>query len=177
MIGQPQAVPDVLLFEPRLFTDERGAFFTVFDSQAFPQNFVQENQSMSRRGVLRGLHSQDAPHAQGKLVRVVRGIVWDVAVDVRPGSPTFGRHAAAELSADNRRQLWIPPGFLHGFYTLSHEAEMVYAMTDYYAPGFERSVRWDDPDLNVPWPLLPDAGEPILSAKDRAAPVLREAFG
>ncbi|WP_415035226.1 dTDP-4-dehydrorhamnose 3,5-epimerase [Azonexus sp.] len=160
-------IPDVLLIEPRVFGDARGFFFESFNQQQFSQavpeaHFVQDNHSKSARGVLRGLHYQLAPKAQGKLVRVVAGEVFDVAVDIRAASPTYGQWVGALLSGENKRQLWIPPGFAHGFVTLSDTAEFLYKTTDYYAPEYERCIRWDDPDLAIDWPLR----TPLLSTKD-----------
>jgi dTDP-4-dehydrorhamnose 3,5-epimerase len=163
------AIPDVLIIEPRVFGDERGFFFESFNQQAFDEAvggkivFVQDNHSKSAKNVLRGLHYQLPPKAQGKLVRVVQGEVFDVAVDIRKGSPTFGKWVGEVLSAENKKQMWIPPGFAHGFLTLSETAEFLYKTTDYYAPQFERCIRWDDPDLAVIWPI---DGMPLLSAKD-----------
>lgn len=172
------AIEGVLVFEPKLFGDERGFFMESFNQRLFddavgaPVHFVQDNHSRSARGVLRGLHFQRAPHAQGKLVRVAAGAVFDVAVDIRPGSVTYGRWVGVELSADNHRQLWIPPGLAHGFLVLSDSADFLYKTTDYYAPQAEGSLRWDDPDLGIAWP---DAGvAPVLSPKDAVAPSLRE---
>lgn len=165
----PRAIPDVLLIEPKVFGDERGFFFESFNQQRFNEvtdlnlTFVQDNHSKSAKNVLRGLHYQLPPKAQGKLVRVVAGEVFDVAVDIRKDSPTFGHWVGEHLSADNKRQLWIPPGLAHGFLVLSESAEFLYKTTDYYAPELERCIRWDDPDLAIDWPL---AGEPLLSAKD-----------
>jgi dTDP-4-dehydrorhamnose 3,5-epimerase len=171
------AIDGVLIFEPKAFGDARGFFMESFNQRAFNQavghevQFVQDNHSRSAKGVLRGLHFQKAPHAQGKLVRVAAGAVYDVAVDIRPGSPTYGRWVGAELSASNHRQLWIPPGLAHGFLVLTDSADFLYKTTDYYAPHAEGAVRWDDPDLAIPWP---DVGmPPQLSAKDAAAPLLR----
>jgi dTDP-4-dehydrorhamnose 3,5-epimerase len=172
------ALDGVLLFTPRVHGDARGFFLESFNERAFdaavgaPVRFVQDNHSRSARGVLRGLHFQRAPHAQGKLVRVVRGAVFDVAVDIRPGSATFGRWVGAELSADNHRQMWIPPGLAHGFLVLSDDADFLYKTTDYYAPAAEGAVRWDDPDLAIDWPLGGQA--PVLSPKDAVAPRLRD---
>lgn len=163
------AIPDVLIIEPRVFGDERGFFFESFNQQAFNAavgqaiDFVQDNHSKSSKGVLRGLHYQLAPKAQGKLVRVVQGAVFDVAVDIRKGSKTYGQWVGEILSAENKKQLWIPAGLAHGFLTLSDTAEFLYKTTDYYSPEHERCIRWDDPDLNIRWP---DAGVPQLSAKD-----------
>ena len=171
-------IEGVLVFEPKMFGDDRGFFMESFNQRVFeeavgePVRFVQDNHSRSARGVLRGLHFQRAPHAQGKLVRVAAGAVFDVAVDVRPGSATYGRWFGAELSADNHRQLWIPAGLAHGFLVLSDSADFLYKTTDYYAPQAEGSLRWDDPDLAIAWP---DTGvQPILSGKDAVAPSLRE---
>ena len=170
MQSTPTVIPDVLVLEPTVFGDARGFFFESFNQRRFESlvggavRFVQDNHSRSGRGVLRGLHFQ-MPNPQGKLVRVATGAVFDVAVDIRPGSPTFGRWAGIELSAENRRQLWIPPGLAHGFLVLTEEADFLYKTTDYYAPEHERCIRWDDPDLAIQWPL--DA-EPILSRKDGA---------
>ncbi len=172
------ALDGVLLLTPRVHGDARGFFLESFNERAFdaavgaPVRFVQDNHSRSARGVLRGLHFQRSPHAQGKLVRVVRGAVFDVAVDVRPGSATFGRWVGAELSADNHRQMWIPPGLAHGFLVLTDDADFLYKTTDYYAPAAEGAVRWDDPDLAIDWPLGGQA--PVLSPKDAVAPRLRD---
>lgn len=168
-------IPDVLRIEPKVFGDERGFFYESFNQQHFEAatglsaTFVQDNHSRSAKNVLRGLHYQLAPKAQGKLVRVVAGAVFDVAVDIRRGSPTFGRWVGEVLSADNKRQLWIPPGLAHGFLVLSDSAEFLYKTTDYYAPELERSLAWNDPYLAIDWPL---SGPPLLSAKDAAAPRL-----
>lgn len=174
----PMAVPDVLLVEPEVRTDERGHFLESWNARAFAAAgiegpFVQDNQSESLRSVLRGLHCQ-LRQAQGKLVRVVEGEVYDVAVDLRATSPTFGRWCATRLSAADRRMMWIPVGFAHGYYTLSARATVLYKVTDYYAPQFERAVRWDDPDLGIDWPLA-EAGGPIVSARDAAGVALRAA--
>lgn len=172
-------LPGVLVLEPKVFGDARGFFMESFNQRAFKEaaghdvQFVQDNHSRSSRGVLRGLHYQLPPHAQGKLVRVTAGRVWDVAVDLRRGSATFGRWFGTELSGENHRQMWIPPGFAHGFVVLSDSADFLYKTTDYYAPPAERSVRWDDPALGIAWPMLDM--EFILSSKDAAAPSLREA--
>ena len=163
------AISDVVLLEPKVFGDERGFFFESFNRQAFKEatgldpDFVQDNHSRSVKGVLRGLHYQLPPKAQGKLVRVVEGEVFDVAVDIRKGSPTFGKWVGEVLSAGNKRQLWIPPGFAHGFLTLSDSAEFLYKTTDYYSPEHERCLRWDDPDLAIAWPLR---RPPLLAARD-----------
>jgi dTDP-4-dehydrorhamnose 3,5-epimerase len=167
-------IPGVLLLEPRVFTDDRGAFFESFNAAAFaaavgrPVSFVQDNQSTSRRHVLRGLHYQE-PRPQGKLVRVVAGAVYDVAADIRPGSPSFGRWVGIELSAENRRQLWVPEGLAHGFLVLSESAEVLYKTTEFYAPGCEKCLRWDDPTLGIRWPL---SAPPLLSPRDAAGAVL-----
>ena len=162
------AIPDVVLIEPKVFGDARGFFFESFNQRAFDEatgtsyQFVQDNHSRSSKGVLRGLHYQ-IQQPQGKLVRVVRGAVFDVAVDIRKSSPTFGQWVAEELSEDNHRQLWVPPGFAHGFVVLSDTAEFLYKTTDYYAPAHERCILWNDETLAIHWP----AGiQPILSAKD-----------
>ncbi|MFF7394952.1 dTDP-4-dehydrorhamnose 3,5-epimerase [Achromobacter sp. NPDC008082] len=173
----PQALPEVLLLEPRVFSDERGFFFESFNERVFEaatglqRHFVQDNHSRSTRGVLRGLHYQ-LEQPQGKLVRVCMGEIFDVAVDVRRGSPTFGQWAGAYLSAENKRQLWIPEGYAHGFLTLSESADVLYRATNYYAPDFEHCIRWDDPDLAIAWPL---SGTPLLSQKDRHGVSLKEA--
>ncbi|TAN48191.1 MAG: dTDP-4-dehydrorhamnose 3,5-epimerase [Methylococcaceae bacterium] len=170
-------IPDVWILEPKVFGDERGFFYESFNQRVFTQltgvdaAFVQDNHSRSRKGVLRGLHYQ-IQQAQGKLVRVVAGAVFDVAADIRRSSPTFGRWVGVHLSADNRRQLWIPPGFAHGFLVVSEYAEFLYKTTDYYAPEHERSILWNDAELGIAWPL---DGEPNLSAKDMAGIALKEA--
>lgn len=162
------AIPDLLLIEPRVFGDERGFFFESFNARGFEKatgltvQFVQDNHSKSAANVLRGLHHQ-VERPQGKLVRVVRGAVFDVAVDIRKGSETFGQWVGEILSADNKKQIWIPPGFAHGFLTLSDETEFLYKTTDYYAPEYERCIAWNDPSLGIKWPL---SEIPILSAKD-----------
>ncbi len=173
------ALPGVLIIEPQVFGDERGFFLESFNQREFDAavgehvEFVQDNHSRSQRGVLRGLHYQLPPHAQGKLVRVVSGCVFDVAVDMRRSSATFGRWAGTELDATEHRQLWIPAGFAHGFLVLSESADFLYKTTDYYAPAAERAVRWDDPRLAIAWP---HAGVPMrLSDKDRAAPAFAQA--
>ena len=163
------AIPEVVLIEPKVFGDARGFFFESFNQKAFNEatgtnhQFVQDNHSRSSKGVLRGLHYQ-IQQPQGKLVRVVRGAVFDVAVDIRKSSPTFGQWVAEELSEDNHRQLWVPPGFAHGFVVLSEMAEFLYKTTDYYAPAFERCIAWDDPTLAIDWKL--SGRQPLLSAKD-----------
>lgn len=171
------AIPDVLLLEPKVFGDERGFFFESYHQKTFEQavgapiQFVQDNHSRSAQGVLRGLHYQ-IRQPQGKLVRVVAGEVFDVAVDIRKSSPTFGRWVGERLSAENKRQMWVPPGFAHGFLVLSEYAEFLYKTTDYYAPEHERSIRWNDVTLGIAWPL---GGEPRLSAKDQAGAALADA--
>ena len=168
----------VLILEPKVFGDSRGFFFECYNRRAFQAatgldvEFVQDNHSRSAKGVLRGLHYQ-IQHAQGKLVRVTAGSVFDVVVDLRKASPTFGQIECVELSAENRRMLWIPPGFGHGFLVTSDSAEFLYKTTDYWAPEFERCVRWDDADLAIPWPL--DGAAPSLSAKDAQGRALVEA--
>ncbi len=173
------AISDVLVLEPRVFGDERGFFFESFNRNAFRQatgldpDFVQDNHSRSEKNVLRGLHYQVTPRAQGKLVRVVLGAVFDVAVDIRRDSPSFGRWVGETLSAENRKQMWIPPGFAHGFLTLTEAAEFLYKTTDYYAPDHERCIAWNDPGIGIEWPL--SAEGPILSGKDRNGMLLRAA--
>lgn len=165
-------LPGVILFEPKVFSDNRGFFFESFNHKVFEDavgekiNFVQDNHSYSTKGVLRGLHYQIAPHAQGKLVRIISGEVFDVAVDVRDGSPTFGKWVGVNLSAENKRQLWIPAGFAHGFLTLSHSAEMLYKTTEYYAPSCDRSIIWNDPTINIQWPGSVAKESFIISDKD-----------
>jgi dTDP-4-dehydrorhamnose 3,5-epimerase len=170
------AIPDVLLFEPRVFTDARGFFFEVWNARAFREariaaEFVQDNHSRSVRNVLRGLHYQ-IRQPQGKLVRVTAGEIFDVAVDLRRSSATFGRWVGMNLSAENKRIAWIPPGFAHGFLTLSEYVDMTYKMTDYYAPEHDRTLAWNDADLGISWPLV---GEPVLSAKDAAGKRFKDA--
>lgn len=171
------AIPDVILVEPRVFGDARGFFFESFNQRLFedavgrPANFVQDNHSRSTKGVLRGLHYQ-IQCAQGKLVRVVEGEVFDVAVDMRRSSPTFGHWVGAHLSAENKHQLWIPEGFAHGFVVLSQTAEFLYKTTDYYAPAHERCLAWDDPEVAIRWPLVE---APLLSDKDKLGKRLAEA--
>lgn len=166
-------IPDVLIFEPKVFGDERGFFMESFNQKVFEEavgrkvEFVQDNHSKSSKGVLRGLHYQLEPYAQGKLVRCVVGEVFDVAVDIRKSSPTFGKWVGVNLSAENKRQLWIPEGFAHGFLVLSDTAEFVYKTTNYYMPSAEGCVRWDDPVLNIDWPMK--TNELILSDKDKNA--------
>ena len=168
------AIPEVILFTPPRFGDARGFFSETFNGMRAREagialEFVQDNHSMSQaKGVLRGLHCQVAPHVQGKLVRVVKGSIWDVAIDARHGSPTFGQHVAAELSAANWSQLWVPPGFLHGFVTLEPDCEVVYKTTGYYDKASERGIMWNDPALAIPWPV--SEGEVQLSDKDAVLP-------
>jgi dTDP-4-dehydrorhamnose 3,5-epimerase len=171
----PTRLPEVLVLEPKVFGDERGFFLESFNQSAFEQAtgvhlpFVQDNHSRSARGVLRGLHYQ-IRQPQGKLVRVVSGRVFDVAVDMRRSSPRLGQWAGVELSAANKRQLWVPPGFAHGFVVLSDGADFLYKTTDYYAPQFERALAWNDEQVGIEWPLAELGGAPTLSAKDAAAP-------
>ena len=173
------AIPDVLILEPKVFGDARGFFMESWNQKVFdeavghPVRFVQDNHSCSKRGVLRGLHYQLPPHAQGKLVRVVRGAAFDIAVDIRRGSPTFGRWVGAELSEANRLQLWIPEGFAHGFVALEDDTHFLYKTTDVYAKDCERSIRWDDATLGIAWPALD--GAPLLAPKDAAAPAFAAA--
>lgn len=168
------AIPEVLLLTPQQFADQRGVFVETWNAGRYadlgiPGPFIQDNQSTStRRGTIRGLHMQVSPNVQGKLVRCLRGSIWDVAVDVRPGSETFGQHVAAELSAANWCQLWIPGGFLHGFCTLEPDTEVTYKVTAPYDPGAERGIIWDDPTLALPWPV--SAGHAVLSDKDVILP-------
>jgi len=172
------AIPDVVLLTPKVFGDDRGFFYESFNARAFEAatglnpDFVQDNHSRSVKGVLRGLHYQLAPHAQGKLVRVVQGEVFDVAVDIRRASPTFGQWVGAVLSAENKNQLWIPPGFAHGFVTLSDTAEFLYKTTDVYSPECERCIAWDDPTIAIDWPI---DYAPSLSVKDQLGVALTEA--
>ena len=170
------AIPDVLIIEPKVFGDQRGFFYESFNRRQFASlmgrdlDFVQDNHSRSEKNVLRGLHFQ-IQQAQAKLVRVIKGAVFDVAVDIRKSSPTFGQHVAIELSAENQRMLWVPEGFAHGFLVTSATAEFLYKTTDYYAPEFERSIAWNDPALAIAWPI---EGAPSLSAKDQQAPLLAD---
>ena len=176
------AIADVKIIEPKVFGDERGFFYESFNERAFRDaigatgasfSFVQDNHSKSVKGVLRGLHYQ-VQQAQGKLVRVVAGEVFDVAVDIRRSSPTFGKHVALRLSAENKRMLWVPAGFAHGFLVTSASAEFLYKTTDYYAPQFDRSLRWNDPALGIDWPLT-EVGAPQLKAADLNGKPLAEA--
>ena len=172
------AIPDVVLIEPDIFGDERGFFFESFNHEKFAQatglspTFVQDNHSKSTKGVIRGLHYQLPLKAQGKLVRVIQGEVFDVAVDIRRSSPTFGKWVGEHLSAENKKQLWIPEGFAHDFMTITETAEFLYKTTNYYSPEHERSIRWDDPDIGIDW--VKDV-IPILSTKDAQAPGLNDA--
>lgn len=175
------AIPGVLILEPKVFGDARGFFLESFNAKVFREvtgldvDFVQDNHSRSGKGVLRGLHYQ-LQQPQGKLVRVVRGEVFDVAVDLRRSSPTFGKWAGVVLSEDNHRQFWVPPGFAHGFVVLTETADFLYKTTDYYAPQHERSLAWNDPEVGIEWPLM-TAGiaQPLLSAKDKVASSLQQA--
>ncbi|KAB2919483.1 MAG: dTDP-4-dehydrorhamnose 3,5-epimerase [Hyphomicrobiaceae bacterium] len=175
---QSLAIPDVKLITPQIFRDERGFFSETYSREmlagaGIAVDFVQDNHSLShRRGVVRGLHFQVPPRAQGKLVRVIRGAIFDVAVDIRQGSPTFGRHVSAVLSADNWSQLWVPVGFAHGFCTIEPDTEVIYKVTDFYATDCDRGIAFDDPDLAIAWPV--GAAEAVLSAKDRQHPRLRD---
>ena len=177
MRATPTAIPEVLILEPKVFGDDRGFFFESFNARAFEQatgfkrEFVQDNHSKSAKNVLRGLHYQ-IQNPQGKLVRVVQGEVFDVAVDLRKSSKTFGQWVGHILSAENKKQLWVPEGFAHGFLVLSQTAEFLYKTTDYYSPEHERSLLWNDPTLGIDWPL---DGPPILAAKDATAKPLAEA--
>lgn len=174
----PTKIPDVLVIEPKVFRDERGFFLESFNQRAFDEavgthyTFVQDNHSSSTTNILRGLHYQ-VKNVQGKLVRVSVGSIYDVAVDIRVGSPTFGQSVGKVLSAENKKQLWIPPGFAHGFYVLSEVADVLYKATDFYSQAHERSLLWNDPDLNIQWPTA--GQQPILSAKDAAAGSLKSA--
>jgi dTDP-4-dehydrorhamnose 3,5-epimerase len=175
MLATPLDIAGLFVFEPRVFADDRGSFFESFNDARFREatgfegQFVQDNHSTSHRGVVRGLHYQLPPHAQGKLVRVVAGAVFDVAVDIRPGSPTFGKWAGVELTAANRRQFWIPAGFAHGFLALEDDSQFLYKTTELWHAASERSLRWNDPAIGIDWPL---AVAPIVSAKDADAPLL-----
>ncbi len=177
MKATPTAIPEVLLIEPKVFGDERGFFFESFNRKVFAQttgfdvDFVQDNHSKSAKGVLRGLHYQ-LQQPQGKLVRVIAGEVFDVAVDIRKGSPTFGQWAGAILSGENKKQLWVPAGFAHGFVTLSDSAELLYKVTDYYSPAHERCIAWNDATIDIAWPI---SAAPLLSAKDALGAALTQA--
>lgn len=173
----PTVIPDVLILEPKVFEDDRGFFFETYNKRALEKiagiraDFVQDNHSYSTKNVLRGLHYQ-IRHSQGKLVRVVSGAVFDVAVDIRRASPTYGKWMGCVLSAENKSMLWVPEGFAHGFCVLSDNAEFLYKVTDYYAPEYERCIRWDDPEIGIDWPLQ---GSPQVSVKDLAGSLLRDA--
>lgn len=173
----PTSMPEVLVFEPTVFGDDRGFFYESYNARQFSQmtglsaNFVQDNHSRSAKNVLRGLHYQ-IRQPQGKLVRVVSGSIFDVVVDIRASSPFFGRWIGVELSAENRRQLWVPPGFAHGFVVTSASAECLYKTTDYWSPEHERSILWNDPALAIEWPL---SGDPMLSGKDSQGKLLADA--
>ncbi|MCC2617231.1 dTDP-4-dehydrorhamnose 3,5-epimerase [Aestuariibacter halophilus] len=178
MVLVDTTIPEVKIIEPRVFGDDRGFFMETYRQSWFDEivpdiQFVQDNHSKSVKGTLRGLHYQ-LKNPQGKLVRVVQGSVYDVAVDVRKGSPTFGQHVGVLLDDKNRRQLWVPEGFAHGFYVVSDSAEFVYKCTDYYAPEHEHSILWNDPDVGIDWPLVDGQG-PLLSEKDNAAALLKNA--
>lgn len=171
----PLEIPEVILIKPRIFADERGFFLESYKQSEFAKaginfNFVQDNQSMSKRGVLRGLHYQLEPKAQGKLVRCIKGKIWDVAVDIRKGSPTFAKWVALELSEENKFMLWIPPGFAHGFVALE-DSEIIYKCTAEYDPTLDRGIIWNDPDIGITWPI----SDPILSEKDAKLPRLNKA--
>jgi len=171
-------IPDVIIIEPKVFKDDRGFFMESFRADLLADHginfqFVQDNHSGSKRNILRGLHYQ-IKRPQGKLVRVIAGEIFDVAVDLRKSSKTFGKWVAAILSAENKKMLWIPPGFGHGFYVLSNWAEVIYKATDYYAPEYDRSIIWNDPDVGIKWPI-PEGAEPILSEKDKSGKRLKEA--
>ncbi|MEY3869723.1 MAG: hypothetical protein RLZZ338_3614 [Cyanobacteriota bacterium] len=174
----PTEIPDVLIIEPKVFGDERGFFFESFNHRVFAEKtgvnseFVQDNHSRSVKNVLRGLHYQ-MENPQGKLLRVIMGEIFDVAVDIRKSSPTFGQSVSCILSAENKRQFWVPPGFAHGFLVISDIAEVLYKTTEYYAPQHERAILWNDPDLAIAWPL--PENNPILSAKDEAGKTLKTA--
>lgn len=172
------AIPDLKILEPKVFGDERGFFLETFRDDWFREHvadvtFVQDNHSKSGQGILRGLHYQ-TQHTQGKLVRVIAGEVYDVAVDMRKNSPTFGKHVGVLLNSNNKRQLWVPEGFAHGFYVTTESAEFVYKCTNYYAPEFEQSVLWNDSTLSIEWPLINDM-QPLLSLKDKAGLMLADA--
>ena len=173
------AIPDVLILKPRVFADSRGYFVETYSEQRYRDcgitcPFVQDNESQSMKGVLRGLHYQEAPYAQAKLVRVIRGAALDVAVDIRKGSPTFGKHIAERLSAENKQQLFIPHGFAHGFLVLEDNTIFSYKCDNYYSPQHENGIRWDDPQINIQWPTLDVPF--VLSEKDKQQPLLRDAI-
>ncbi len=182
----PTTLPGVVLIEPTVFSDDRGWFYESFNEARFaaalqdiglpaPRRFVQDNHSSSKAGVLRGLHYQLPPHAQGKLVRVVQGAAFDVAVDIRAGSPHFGQWFGAELTADNKRQLWIPEGFAHGFVALQDDTHFLYKTTDVYAKDCEGAVLWNDPAIGIRWPMPAGVATPLIAPKDAAAPLLAQA--
>lgn len=182
------AIPDVVIIEPAVFSDERGWFMESFNEQRFhaeleklglptPRPFVQDNHSCSSKGVLRGLHYQTAPHAQGKLVRVVKGSAFDVAVDIRENSPTFGQHVSIELSAENKKMLWIPEGFAHGFVALEEDTHFLYKTTDYYAKDCEGAILWNDPNLKIEWSTPKGMIKIVVNEKDCTAPLLDNAKG
>ncbi len=173
----PTEIPDVILIEPKVFPDPRGFFFESYSEKKFAENgisvkFVQDNHSASSKGVLRGLHFQTEPRAQAKLVRVIKGEIFDVAVDVRPHSPTFGHYVACTLSAENRHMLFVPKGFAHGFCVLKDGTEVLYKTSDFYAPEYEKGIAWNDPAIAIPWPRL----DYILSDRDKKFPALKELF-
>ena len=182
----PTALPGVVIIEPAVFGDDRGWFYESFNEARFnaalddiglppAPRFVQDNHSSSKAGVLRGLHYQLPPQAQGKLVRVVQGAAWDVVVDIRPGSATFGQWCGLELSADNKRQLWIPAGHAHGFVALQDDTHFLYKTTDVWSKACERAIRWDDPAIAITWPLPAGLAAPLVAPKDAAAPLLADA--
>ena len=182
----PTRLPGVVIIEPAVFGDDRGWFYESFNEARFnaaldeiglppAPRFVQDNHSNSKAGVLRGLHYQLPPQAQGKLVRVVQGAAWDVAVDIRPGSATFGQWFGLELSADNKRQLWIPAGYAHGFVALQDDTHFLYKTTDVWSKACERAIRWDDPAIGIRWPIPAGVSAPLVAPKDAAAPVLADA--
>jgi dTDP-4-dehydrorhamnose 3,5-epimerase len=173
-------IPDVVIIEPSVFGDERGWFMESFNEKRFhdeliclelptPRAFVQDNHSCSSKGVLRGLHYQNTPHAQGKLVRVIKGSVFDVAVDIRPESKTFGQHVSIELSAENKKMFWVPEGFAHGFLTLEDDTHFLYKTTDYYAKDCEGAIAWNDPELEIAWPEIKGLNKLLINEKDRDA--------
>ncbi len=173
---EPLDIPDLILVKPKVFGDERGFFMETYKASEFKKNginydFVQDNHSKSQKGVLRGLHYQLRPMEQGKLVRCIRGRIWDVAVDIRKGSPWYGKWVAVELSEENKLMLWIPPGFAHGFVALEDNTEVIYKVTKEYSPELERGIIWNDPDIGIDWPVK----NPKLSERDSRLPPLREA--
>ncbi len=175
---RPLGIPEVVLVKPKVFPDDRGCFMETFkasdfEKQGLPSRFVQDNFSVSKKGVIRGLHYQAEPYAQGKLVSVVRGGVWDIAVDIRRDSPTFLQWVSAELDDGNHAMLYIPPGFAHGFLAITDDVRLLYKCTKEYNPEADRGIRWNDPDIGIPWPV----DDPVLSQKDRELPFLREAVG